>query len=154
MELMQAANDTRESDVAPAPGSVGLEAGHTFPLPHILEAVAAVRHRARTVLADWDLSGDALDEALLVVSELITNAVVHALPPAVLHLGSSRVDGRRALHIEVTDGGAAPRPHRPLDDLEPDEHGRGLGIVTALSARHGTRVHRGRVTRWAELPVG
>ncbi|MGP3925339.1 hypothetical protein [Streptomyces sp. 8N616] len=35
----------------------------------------------------------------------------------------------------------------------PDEHGRGIAIVTALSARCGVRIHPGGITRWADLPA-
>ncbi|BDM72482.1 hypothetical protein HEK616_59690 [Streptomyces nigrescens] len=119
---------------------------HVFPLPHIPESVSVVRRRARAVLADWNLAPDLAEDALLVISELITNAVVHALPPAVLRL--SRVaGGRNGLRVEVTDAGAG----RPAAEPCPGEHGRGLGIVTALAAECGTRVHPGGITWWAEL---
>lgn len=123
---------------------------HVWSLPHIPEAVAVVRRRVRTVLADWDLAPELAEDALLVISELITNAVVHALPPAVLRL-SRGVDGRDALRVEVTDAGAAAADERPVVEPDADEHGRGLGIVTTLAAECGTRVHPGGITWWAEL---
>ncbi|WP_407285111.1 ATP-binding protein [Streptomyces sp. BP-8] len=125
---------------------------YVFPLPHIPEAVSVVRRRARTVLADWNLAPDLAEDALLVISELITNAVVHALPPAVLRL-SLAVDGCNALRVEVTDAGPAAPGCRPVVEPCAGERGRGLGIVTALSAGCGTRVHTGGITRWAELPA-
>ncbi|MEU8784123.1 ATP-binding protein [Streptomyces sp. NPDC048637] len=121
-----------------------------FPLPHIPEAVAVVRRRVRTVLADWNLAPDLAEDALLVISELITNAVVHALPPAVLRL-SRDVEGSNALRVEVTDAGAAAAAGRPVVEPDADEHGRGLDIVTALAAECGTRAHAGGITWWAEL---
>ncbi|MFD8548016.1 ATP-binding protein [Streptomyces sp. NPDC059649] len=128
-------------------------AEHVFPLPHIPEAVSVVRRRVRTVLADWNVAPDLADDALLVISELTTNAVVHALPPAVLRL--TRVaDGRDALRVEVTDAGPAATDDRPAAEPCPGEHGRGLGIVTALAADCGTRVHAGGITWWAELLAG
>ncbi|UZJ29769.1 ATP-binding protein [Streptomyces endophytica] len=122
---------------------------HVFPLPHIPESVSVVRRRARTVLADWNLAPDLAEDALLVISELITNAVVHALPPAVLRL-SRVVDGGHGLRVEVTDAGAGAAG-RPTVEPCPGEHGRGLGIVTALATGCGTRVHAGGITWWAEL---
>ncbi|MEU8995164.1 ATP-binding protein [Streptomyces caniferus] len=124
-------------------------AEHIWPLSHIPEAVSVVRRRARTVLAAWNLAPDLTEDALLVISELITNAVVHALPPAVLRLSRAGAEGPGALRVEVTDAG--PRPA-----VEPcaDEHGRGLGIVTALAAECGTCIHAGGITRWAELRGG
>ncbi|MET7796691.1 ATP-binding protein, partial [Streptomyces decoyicus] len=96
--------------------AVGREvAVHVCPLPHIPEAVSVVRRRVRTVLADWNLAPDLAEDALLVISELITNAVVHALPPAALRL--ARVGaGRNALRVEVTDAGPAASAGRPAGE--------------------------------------
>ncbi|MET7796559.1 ATP-binding protein [Streptomyces decoyicus] len=121
------------------------------PLPHIPEAVGFVRRRAQTVLAGWNLPSATIEDAVLVISELVTNAVSHALPPAVLHLSRTDAEGLRALRIEVTDAGPAQCARRPVDGGQSEEHGRGSGIVTALSVRHGVRAHRGWITRWADL---
>jgi anti-sigma regulatory factor (Ser/Thr protein kinase) len=121
---------------------------HVSPVPHSTAAVSVVRRRVRAVLTEWDLCPDVTSDALLVVSELLTNALVHALPPATLRLSWVRVDDRRALRIEVTDAGRA-LPAGPSAD--PDEHGRGIAIVAALSARCGIRVHTGGITHWADL---
>lgn len=86
---------------------------HVCPLPHIPEAVSVVRRRVRTVLADWNLAPDLAEDALLVISELITNAVVHALPPAALRLSRVGADGRSALRVEVTDAGPVAADGRP-----------------------------------------
>ncbi|WP_433858727.1 ATP-binding protein [Streptomyces kronopolitis] len=125
---------------------------HVCPLSHLPEAVSVVRRRVRAVLADWNLAPGLAEDALLVVSELTTNAVVHALPPAVLRLSRLGGDRRGALRVEVTDAGPAAHG-RPAVDPCPDEHGRGLGIVTALATECGTHVHAGGITRWAELPA-
>ncbi|WP_254885979.1 ATP-binding protein [Streptomyces sp. NA02950] len=134
-------------------GHVDHRTDHHLPVPHLHEAVAGVRRRAQLLLDEWDLPAECLEDALMVISELITNAVLHALPPAVLRLCSSETDGCRTLRIEVTDGGPAPRAEQVGEGIEPDEHGRGIGIVSALSSCHGTRVGCSGVTRWAELPV-
>ncbi|MFE0186614.1 ATP-binding protein [Streptomyces sp. NPDC058989] len=123
---------------------------HVFPLPHIPEAVSVVRRRARTVLADWKLAPDLAEDALVVISEMITNAVVHALPPAVLRL-SLVADGSNAVRVEVTDAGPAAADGPSVVVPCAGEHGRGLGIITALAAECGTRVHAGGTTRWADL---
>ncbi|MGX1853809.1 ATP-binding protein [Streptomyces sp. NBC_01456] len=125
---------------------------HVCPLSHIPEAVSVLRRRVRTILADWNLAPELAEDALLVVSELTTNAVVHALPPAVLRLSRVGAEGRNALRVEVTDAGPAAHG-RPAVEPCADEHGRGLGIVTALAAECGTHVHAGGITRWAELPA-
>ncbi|MFE9021208.1 ATP-binding protein [Streptomyces sp. NPDC007808] len=128
------------------------EAEHVFSLPHAPGAVSGVRRRIRAVLADWNLAADFADDVLLVVSELLTNAIVHALPPATLRLSRGPLDLGRAVRVEVTDMG--PAASTALRAPDPDEHGRGLDIVTALAARCGVRVHSGGTSRWAELRFG
>ena len=142
---------TSDTSVAPHPRTE-----HILPLPHIPETVSAVRHGARTVLTRWALPAETADDAILVISELITNAIAHALPPAVLRLSMPEIGGRHALRIEVTDAGPLPRPRRSPENPPPaehEEHGRGTGIVDALSMRHGISRHLHRMTRWAELHV-
>ncbi|MEW9518444.1 ATP-binding protein [Streptomyces tubercidicus] len=129
------------------------DAEFLFPLPHIPEAVGLVRRRAQTVLTGWNLPSATIEDAVLVISELVTNAVTHALPPAVLQVSRTVAEGPRALRIEVTDAGPAGSVSRPADGRYPAENGRGSAIVTALSARHGTRVDPGGITRWADLPA-
>lgn len=127
---------------------------YTCPVPHILEAVGTVRRRAQTVLAAWGTPRDTAEDVLLVISELVTNAVVHALPPAELRLSLSRTDSHAVVRIEVADAGAAPAPDFPDNDPRMDEHGRGNAIVLVLAARSGTHRVPGEVVRWAELPTG
>ncbi|MEW2420531.1 ATP-binding protein [Streptomyces nigra] len=125
------------------------EVEHLFSLPHTPGAVGGVRRRVRDVLADWNLPADATADVLLVVSELITNAVVHALPPATLRVSRDQGDTCAAVRVEVTDTGPAAQPSA----VDPDEHGRGLDIVSTLSERCGVRVQAGGTCRWAELRV-
>ncbi|MBI0377286.1 ATP-binding protein [Streptomyces albiflaviniger] len=130
------------SDVTP---SDARERG--FPLPCIPEAIGSVRRHASMVLTDWNVPPDTADDALLVISELATNAITYALAPAILRLAWTKVGSERFLRIEVTDAG--PAPH--TQPSEPEEHGRGTLIVAALSTRHGLRAHPGGITRWADL---
>ncbi|WP_316756676.1 ATP-binding protein [Streptomyces herbicida] len=102
-------------------------------------AVSALRRRARTLLAQWRVPATTVDDALLVISELTTNAIAHALPPAVLRLSVPEAAGSRALRIEVTNAGPAAQRH-PHDSPHPCEHrenGRGTDIVAALCPQHG-----------------
>jgi anti-sigma regulatory factor (Ser/Thr protein kinase) len=124
---------------------------HVFSLPHTPGAVSGVRRRIRAVLADWNLAAEIAEDVLLVVSELLTNAVVHALPPATLRLSRRQVGMGRTVRVEVTDMGPASAADLPAPAPDPDEHGRGLAIVTALAARCGVHVHSGGTSRWAEL---
>ncbi|MFE2062581.1 ATP-binding protein [Streptomyces sp. NPDC059467] len=124
---------------------------HVFPMPPVAGAVSDVRRRAGAALAAWKVSPEIVEDALLVVSELLTNAIVHALPPAVLRLSWIRDAGFGTLHIEVTDAGPARTAGQPPEGIDPDEHGRGEEIVHALATRHGIRVRPGGFTRWADL---
>lgn len=122
-----------------------------FPLPLIPEGLAAVRRRAARAMQQWRIPPDLADDALLVVSELITNAVVHALPPASLCLSWQGGRAACAVRIEVTDAGPALRRHHGGSPRQPEESGRGTAIVAALSARSGTTTCQGGTTRWAEI---
>ncbi|MFJ7074235.1 ATP-binding protein [Streptomyces sp. NPDC098781] len=129
------------------------EVEHVFSLPHSPDAVSSIRRRIRPVLAGWNLADEVRDDVMLVVSELLTNAIVHALPPATLRLSRCREGGYEAVRVDVNDmGPAIPAQPSPCA-VDPDEHGRGLDIVTALATRCGVRVGAGGTSRWAELRV-
>jgi hypothetical protein len=114
-------------------------------------APAIARNATRPVLARWGLDEDAVYDSLLVISELVTNAVEHALSPIVLHLRPTVTDGRPGVRIDVVDGGLAPVSGRSAADCPADEHGRGHTIVAALTARSGTRPTRAGAAHWATL---
>jgi len=121
------------------------------PIPFIPEGAGTVRRHARTVLNSWKVNASAIEDAVLVISELVTNAVVHALPPAVLRLSLTRRDGCRDLHIEITDGGPQHPSQRSPENPQPEEHGRGFSIVTALCTDSGIQSHSGKTTRWVDI---
>jgi anti-sigma regulatory factor (Ser/Thr protein kinase) len=124
---------------------------HVCSVPPVAGAVPAARRQVGRILADWKVCADIVDDALLVVSELLTNAIVHALPPALLRLSWVREGGLGTLRVEVTDAGPALAAGHCPSGIDPDEHGRGVEIVHALATRHGKRVRPGGITRWADL---
>lgn len=131
-------------------GAVATDAerlGHDWPIPHIPEAVALVRRRVGSLLKEWGLTTESVDEIVLVVSELVTNAVLHAMPPATLSLSCAASDHGRRVRVEVRDQGAAEATGEPADD----EHGRGCGIVITLAAACGAYRDGSGSVRWAEL---
>lgn len=86
------------------------------------------------------------DDAMLVATELVTNAIVHADTDC--ELRARRAGG--VLRLEVLDGGSGtPDPRATTDD---DESGRGLLLVSALCAAWGVDAQAGggKVV-WAEL---
>jgi anti-sigma regulatory factor (Ser/Thr protein kinase) len=104
-----------------------------FTLPGSPHSARMARFYVRAALAYHSLSSYA-DDAETVASELIANAVTHAPAPTVT-LRLTWLQGSRALGIVVTD----PNPQPPVkrDPGKDTEHGRGLHIVEALSARWG-----------------
>lgn len=111
---------------------------------------AAEVPRARRFVADaLDRAGlRATDEVLLVISELVTNAVLYGDDPVELHL---EVD-EGELHLEVLDGGGDP-PVAPAGMPHGEAHGgRGLPLVASLSRAWGARLDpRGYTMVWADL---
>ena len=92
-------------------------------------SVRVGRHFAARTLTDWDVAPEEIQDAILIVSELVTNAVRHGRPPIRLRLRKIRQE----VVIEVDDGDESmPRDRKPTYD---SLGGRGLPIVAALSRR-------------------
>ncbi|MFF8847655.1 ATP-binding protein [Streptomyces sp. NPDC015127] len=117
-------------------------------LEHRPQAAGAARHAAHRALERWGMDSDAV---LLVVSELVTNAVEHAEPPLALHLHRERAGSR--VWVGVTDGGPAETEGTWTASCADDEHGRGITIVDTIADVHGTRTHGGGATHWARIPA-
>lgn len=104
------------------------------------------RALVREALHDWDLAGIA-DEATLVVTELVTNAVVHG--DSSFRLQLSRTPG--AFRIEVVDEGEGTPEPQPQDTEA--EGGRGIMLVDAMASSWGVEsVPSGKVV-WAEIAI-
>ncbi|MEU6573618.1 ATP-binding protein [Streptomyces sp. NPDC046805] len=121
---------------------------HRFPRADA--AVPEARSFLRQVLADWNIS-DRLDDALNCLSELATNAVVHAGASAGhFDVEVGFLDG--CLRIEVRDL-SRQTPTRKSPDAD-DPTGRGLLIVDALSDGWGVEpCVRGGKTVWTEFKI-
>ncbi|MGW4985675.1 ATP-binding protein [Streptomyces mirabilis] len=120
-------------------------------LEHGPRAPSSARHEARPVLAAWGLDDDQIYDTLLVISELVTNAVSHALPPVVLHLRAS-IEGSGPVEVHVSDGGPEAAPDNWAAARPADEHGRGDVIVSALASQAGSgRESEGLIDHWASF---
>jgi DNA-binding NarL/FixJ family response regulator len=107
----------------------------------------AARRFVSQALTGWDDGeGDLTDTVTLLVSELVTNAVVHAGSDVevMVRLTSS------AARVEVTDASAeALAPRNATDD---EDSGRGLALVGSLARRWGVRpASGGGKTVWFEV---
>lgn len=110
----------------------------TFTAATTTAAVPAARHRARADLTSCGVDPDhpILDTALLIVSELVTNSVVHGAEHSSHFAVTVTVDDHTLL-ISVHDRHPhLPGPRTPVSDHE-ECSGRGLRLVAQLSAEAG-----------------
>ncbi|QKW23959.1 ATP-binding protein [Kitasatospora sp. NA04385] len=106
--------------------------------------VTRAREFTRGALADWSWPGT--DDIVLLVAELVANAVLHAGGPQdfVLHATDTR------LRVEVTDSSqSTPVPREPHQPGTPGGHG--LHIVRTISDRWGATPLPSGKTVWAEI---
>jgi hypothetical protein len=132
------------------PGRAAAERRFRFELAAHPGSPAQARHLTRARLTGWSVCEDTCDSAALVVSELVTNAIVHTASRRVvceLH------DGEDLVRIAVRDEGCAPGEPHPSPRPE-EEHGRGLLLVDALCHSWGAHEHGPGLLVWAELPRG
>ncbi|MDQ0991802.1 anti-sigma regulatory factor (Ser/Thr protein kinase) [Streptomyces sp. V3I7] len=123
-------------------------------VPHGPAGVGLARRRMRDQLRGGGVSETVIDDAVLILSELLSNACKHGRPLGDAQAGDGdvlaawRVDPRGRLIVEVTDGGGPTRP-APATPSVTAHGGRGLNIITALADDWGVRDDaRGEVTVW------
>jgi anti-sigma regulatory factor (Ser/Thr protein kinase) len=106
----------------------------------------------RAALDETEGLGWVLGDAMLVASELVTNAVLHSGCSAAELLEVKAVLASERLVISVQDPGRSGKAAEPMpaDDLRPN--GWGLRIVEQLASRWGSE-RRGGYRVWAELPL-
>ncbi|GAA3161059.1 hypothetical protein GCM10010466_59980 [Planomonospora alba] len=119
--------------------------------------MAVARQYLSSDLQEWGVCETVIDDAVLVVSELLSNALRHAhpLPSGQIKVSWQCTDGH--VEVAVSDGGSATEPRAGRAALS-SLGGRGLGIVEYLTDNWGVR-HDGDVTTvWALVatpdPVG
>jgi anti-sigma regulatory factor (Ser/Thr protein kinase) len=116
-------------------------------LPAARQAPSLAREAAREALSSWRLA-HLTDTAVLLVSELVTNAVLHARTDGTGVVLQLEVRGTW-LRIEVHD--ADPRGPQPRTPSGLDESGFGFVLVDSLAGSWGAReTERGKAV-WAEL---
>ncbi|MFI6514903.1 ATP-binding protein [Spirillospora sp. NPDC050679] len=100
----------------------------TWELAWAETAAAQARRLVREALAERGTDSDA---AIVMVSELVTNAFQHGASPILLGLSLDE----DVLYCHVGDG--SPAPPDPVTPTAADEHGRGLGLLAGMASSHG-----------------
>jgi anti-sigma regulatory factor (Ser/Thr protein kinase) len=116
-------------------------------IPAAASALSDGRRFAVSALERWGVPELTVENATLIVSELLTNAIVHGFPPIRLRLRRTPDE----LAIEVDDAGSAMP--RKLQTTPDDLHGRGLAIVADLGERWAARPNGHGKTVWTTIPV-
>ena len=101
-------------------------------LPLTTESVPAARRFVRDLMVDSDSVAD-LDTASLLVTEIVTNAVLYAVAPMTLRVAVSS----DVVRIEVRDGSELPPRMRAFSPIAAT--GRGLRLLESLAVRWGVR---------------
>lgn len=135
-------------------------ASSSMAVPHGPAGVGEARHRMREQLRRNGVPETVVDDAVLILSELLSNACRHGRPLGEGMVGDGdvraawRVEATGRLTVEVTDGGGPTRPV-PATPSVTAHGGRGLNIITALADAWGVRDDtHGEVTVWAAVHAG
>jgi anti-sigma regulatory factor (Ser/Thr protein kinase) len=96
-------------------------------------------------LAEWGVTGEPADDALLLLSELVTNAVRYARAPIEARV---RLDGTHIV-LDVADGATELPVMRPLQPGAAT--GRGLHLVEMLAEQWGVRPTGGGKAVWCAI---
>ncbi len=118
---------------------------------HAPQGAAKARRAVGDDLARKGVDNDAVDDVVLVVSELVGNAVLHAAAATDHELHVKWEVEPDAVVIRVVDG-TAEMPMTP--PAEPDApSGRGLAIVAALARDWGVQCDEHGKQVWARVPT-
>ncbi|MFC7306837.1 ATP-binding protein [Streptomyces monticola] len=145
MTSQQRTTSATEVRKAP-PASQGVH-GYVWELPHEPQSCRRARELTRAAASSRRVASDDL---VLVVSELIGNALAHGAGP--LHLGL--LFEYDTIRVAVHDHGAGLPQRDEQQSASEDTCGRGLHIVELLSNKWGVTLTGGHAkTTWAELAL-
>jgi anti-sigma regulatory factor (Ser/Thr protein kinase) len=119
-------------------------AGERLTLPALTESVPAARRFVMEALTGLDAAG-ACDDVVMLVSELATNAVIHARTPYTIVLSREGNTVRVGVHDL-----SAVIPRRRAYGLDATT-GRGLRLVASISSAWGIEVENGGKVVWFEV---
>lgn len=123
-------------------------------LPYELASASVARRHVTEMLRRQGVTPDRCDDAALIVSELVGNALRHGRPRPD---GTVRVtwslDGHR-LRVEVSDGGGPTEPElRSAAATQMAVSGRGLAIIDVIAEAWGSSRDGSGTTVWALVPA-
>jgi len=110
------------------------------PEPHSAPAA-----RQFVLAMGWSSDADVNLRLSTVVSEVVTNAILHARTPFVVTV----TPGQRTIRVAVTDGSRDLPTKKTYGTLQPT--GRGLHIIEEISDRWGVSASTSGKTVWFEL---
>lgn len=114
-------------------------------LPLTQRAAGQARQFVAEILTRWQIPAELHDAAVLMTSELATNALLHGRVPVEVRVARAA----RRVVLEVSDGSShGPQRRRAAED---EEGGRGLELVSACASRWGVRMTATGKTVWCEL---
>ncbi|MFD3652481.1 ATP-binding protein [Streptomyces sp. NPDC058620] len=116
--------------------------------------VGRARRWARSRLVGSGIGDDEplAETLILLISELVTNAVVHTGCPAVLRMLFGSAGAVGTVRVEVADAsGCPPQPRHAEGD---DTNGRGLELVDGLADRWGWQPEGAGKQIWCEVDSG
>lgn len=112
------------------------------------ERIAGARQQVRELLHDWNCR-DQVDSAVLLVSETLTNVLVHTDADALLVAEVTGDGGKRRIRVEVTDASDALPHKRHPGELA--SSGRGLVLMDMLADAWGVDPRGDGKSTWFEL---
>ena len=123
--------------------SSSVRAPITMRLPFTPASVSVARQQLKTWMGENGGNGEAIEDARVIISELVANSIRHASPLSDGQIHVSWVLQPRGIDLSVTDGGSSTRP-RKVNAPSSALAGRGMAIVEMLaqewwSERTGSR---------------
>jgi anti-sigma regulatory factor (Ser/Thr protein kinase) len=121
-------------------------------VPFAASSVSVARQKLKSWLVEYGARREVVDDARVVISEMVGNSVRHAQPLAddVIVVSWRLTD--RGLQISVTDGGSGTRP-RKVNASSSALAGRGMAIVETLADTWWAERTRSKATVHAVLSL-
>jgi serine/threonine-protein kinase RsbW len=124
----------------------------TIRLPFTPASVSVARQQLKNWMSENGGTGEAVEDARVVVSELVANSIRHASPLSDGQIHVSWVLDHQGIELSVTDGGSTTRP-RKVNAPSSALAGRGMAIVETLAQEWWSERTGSRTTVYALLYI-